>query len=209
LQSLEPRLRKITGIDSGIAERAVAGIQVHQLRGATTADELSTLWKNVPRALLRRSDVVTTYARAAMAFGEHAAAETELLNCLHRRWDEAAVLALGELQTQQPLQTLERAEHWLGTHPQHPTLLLSCARLAIHAELYGKARSYLETMLAIQPRLEGYQLLAELLEQLGERDRALKVCMDGMVHALGGRTRSPRVRINRWLEQRRGEARRI
>jgi HemY protein len=207
LKALEPRLRNVTGT-AQMLERSVASIYLQQVRAASTAAELSNVWKNAPRALSRRGDVVTAYARAAMGFGEHTIAAQELTALLQRHWDEAAVAALGELQTPAPLQTLERAEQWLESHPQNPALLLSCARLAIHAELYGKARSYLETSLALQPQLESYQLLADLLEQLGERDRALGVCMEGLAHALGGRNRLPRVRMNRWLEQRRGEARR-
>ena len=207
LKALEPRLRQIAG-SGPMLERGVASIYLHQLRAASNIAELSTLWKNAPRALLRRGDVVIAYARAAMAFGEHPAAAQELMALLQRNWDESAAAVLGELQTQAPLQILERAEQWLESHPKSPALLLSCARLAIHAELYGKARSYLETSLALQPQLEGYQLLADLLEQLGERDRALSVCMQGLAHALGGRNRLPRVRMNRWLEPRRGEARR-
>jgi HemY protein len=103
---------------------------------------------------------------------------------------------------------LELAEQWLPAHPQSAALQLSCARLSLHAELYGKARSYLEASLALEPRLEAYQLLADLFEQLGERERALKVYMEAVAHALGSKRALPRLRTHRWLEPRRGEARR-
>ena len=204
LAALEPRLRK----GGPAAERAAANIYLQQLRAAKTSSELSSLWKGLPKTLARRSEVVIVYARAALALGEHDAAEAELRNALQHQWDESVVLVLGELQTQVPLQTLERTEQWLETHPQSAALLLSCARLSIHAELFGKARSHLEGSLALQPRLEAYQLLADLLEQLGERDRALKVSMDGLAHALGSKRALPRLRTHRWLEPRRGDARR-
>jgi len=207
LAALEPRLRKLATAGP-MAERAAASIYLQRLRAATTAAELSGLWKSVPKTLARRAELVTVYARAAMALGAHEAAEAELTHALQQLWDESVVAVLGELQTQAPLQTLERVEQWLPAHPQSAALLLGCARLSLRAELYGKARSYLESSLALQPRLETYQLLAALLEQLGERERAMQVCMDGLAHAVGGKHALPRLRTRNWLEPRRGEVRR-
>jgi HemY protein len=207
LAALEPRLRKLIA-GGPAAERAAANVYLQQLRAAKTASELASLWKSLPKVLARRPEVVTVYARAALTLGEHDAAEAELASALQRQWDESVVLVLGEVQSKAPLQTLERAEQWLAAHPQSAALLLSCGRLSVHAELFGKARSHLESSLALQPRLETYQLLADLLEQLGERERALAVCMEAITHALGSKRALPRLRTHRWLEPRRGEARR-
>ena len=117
LETLAPRLRKLAGVDSTLAERVLANIQLQRLRNASTAAELNDTWKSIPRALLRRADIVIAYARAAMGFAEHAAAQTELLTLLQRQWDESAALCFGELQTLAPLQTLERAEQWLSQQP--------------------------------------------------------------------------------------------
>jgi HemY protein len=77
-------------------------------------------------------------------------------------------------------------------------LLLTCARLAIRAELYGKARSYLETSLNSRPRLETYQILASLAEQLGERDRAYDTLNKALVYAVGRKAILPKVRARRF-----------
>lgn len=207
LAQLEPRLRKLSA-PGALAERAAAGIYQQQLRSATTPAELNARWKYVPKALAYRPELVIAYARTAMALGAHDAAQTALFDALREHWDEAVAAVVGELQPAAPLQTLERAEQYLTAHPRSAALLLSCAQLSIHAELYGKARSHLEASLAMQPRLEAFQLLADLLEQLGERERALKVSMEGLAHALGSKRNLPRLRTHRWLETRRGEARR-
>jgi len=77
----------------------------------------------------------------------------------------------------------------------------------MRAELYGKARSYLETSIAIRPRLEAYQLLAALMEQLGERDRAIKALNDALVHALGRKPNLPKIRARRLSNRRHMERR--
>lgn len=210
LQALEPRLRNTRGIDSAVADETVAQIYLDRLKSlALKADHsaLAQAWKAVPKSLARRPQIVIAYARAAMACDDHAAAESALRDLLDEQWDEAAVLAFGELEPAEPLVTLERAERWLSEHRNDAALLLTCARLAMQSELYGKARSFLETSIAIRPRLEAYQLLAALMEQLGERERANKALHDALVHALGRKPKVPTIRARRWLDRRIGDRR--
>lgn len=211
LQALEPRLRATKGIPSALADETVAQIYLDRLKAAGTArdpKQLTSAWQEMPKSLSQRPEVVVAYARAAMACDQQAAAESELREIIERQWDESAVLAYGELDPEEPLQTLERAERWLPEHEHDAALLLTCARLSIRSELYGKARSYLETSIAIRPRLEAYQLLAVMLEQLGERDRAFLALNDALTHAIGRKPDLPKIRARRWLERRQRERRR-
>ena len=211
LRALEPRLRSARDIDKSVADEAVAQIYLDRLKAAGTAnnvDELRAAWKEVPKSLVQRPEIVVAYARAAMACEDDDAAEAELRRLLDKQWDEAAVLAFGDLDPEEPLITLERAEQWLPARSEDAALLLSCARLSLRAELYGKARSYLETSLAIRPRLDAYHLLAVLMEQRGERERALKALNDALIHALGRKPTLPKIRARRWLERRQNERRR-
>ncbi|HEY8539277.1 MAG TPA: heme biosynthesis HemY N-terminal domain-containing protein [Steroidobacteraceae bacterium] len=211
LQALEPRLRSTRGISTSAIDETVAQIYLDRLKAAAAkkdGEELAAAWKAIPKSLTRRPEIVIAYARGAMACGDHASAEAELRVLLEEQWDEAAVLAYGDLETAEPLETLDRAERWLAEHPQDPALLVTCARLAMQSELYGKARSLLETSLALRPRLETYQLLAGLLEQLGERERAYKVLQDALVHAIGRKAKLPPIRARRWQDRRMAERRR-
>jgi HemY protein len=164
--------------------------------------ELLGCWKDVPKALSERPEIITGYARALIACGEVDLAERVLRELLTQTWDESAVLAYGDIESADALVNLEVAEKWLPAHSQDPALLLTCGRLCIRAELYGKARSYLETSLAFRPRLETYQILASLLEQLGERERALKILNEALVHAVGRKANMPRLRLRRWIDRR-------
>lgn len=210
LQELEPRLRSVRGISAGLADETVAHIYLDRLKAAGAAadpDELRAAWREAPKSLTQRPEIVLAYARAAMACGEHDEAEQALRESIDRQWDEAIVLAYGELETDEPFRTLDRAERWLADHSEDPALLLTCAQLAARAELYGKARSFLETSIAIRPRLEAYQLLATLMEQLGERERAMNAMNDALAFALGGKPKLT-VRTRRWLDRRQSDRRR-
>jgi HemY protein len=211
LLELEPRLRSMRGIPPAVADETVAQIYLDRLKAAGAAADLSQLesaWKDLPKSLTRRSDIVVAYARAAMTCDDHESAEAALRESIGRSWDESTVLTYGELEMDEPFQVLERAESWLPAHPEDAALLLTCALLAARAELYGKARSYLETSIAIRPRLEAYQLLADLMEQLGERESAVKALNDALSFAVGRKAKLPKIHTRRWLDRRHRDRRR-
>jgi HemY protein len=211
LQELEPRLRKARGLPEGAIDEIVVQIHLDRLKAAGAARDFAKVgaaWEATPDSVGKRSDVVVAYARAAMACGEHRPAMKALRDLLGREWDEPAVLAFGELEPDDPLEALDTAEKWLRKHPEDAALLLACARLCMRAELYGKARSYLEASALIRPRPETLQTLATLLEQLGERDRAFRAMGEALVVAIGRRPNLPKVRAQRLLDRRQTSDRR-
>ncbi len=211
LLEIEPRLRSTRGIPPAVADETVAQIYLDRLKAAGNAadlEQLGSAWKDMPKSLARRPDIVVSYARAAMACDEHDIAEAALRESIERAWDESTVATYGEIEADDPFKVLERAESWLPDHPEDAALLLTCARLATRAELYGKARTYLETSIAIKPRLEAYQLLASLMEQLGERERAVKALNDALAFAVGRKPKLPKIHTRRWLDRRQGDRRR-
>lgn len=211
LQALEPKLRKTRGIPASVADETVEQVHLDRLKAAGKAgdfQQLSSVWKDLPKSIAQRTEVIATYARGCMACGRQDAAEKELRDAIDRQWDEPLVLLYGELEPDDALGTLERAERWLPDHREDSALLLTCARLSARAELYGKARSYLETSVAIKPRLEAYQLLADFMDQTGDRDRALQALHEALALAAGRKARLPKIRSQRWLERRQQDRRR-
>jgi HemY protein len=211
LAALEPRLAKIRQLPAATRAELLREVHFERLQAAalaTDAKQLDAAWRKVPRSASQDPEIMVAYARGAIACGEHRQAEKTLKTVLNREWNETAVVTFGDLETDEPLATLETAEGWLRAHSEDSTLLLTCARLSIRAELYGKARSYLEASLAIKPRLEAYQLLANLLDQLGEREHAIAALNDALTMAVGRRANLPRVRRRFFVERRRGDERR-
>jgi HemY protein len=210
LQTLVPKMRQIKGPDRVMIDEVETQIVLDRFKAIglnTDSKQLAALWEELPSTLAKRADVIVAYARAAIACRQFHIAEKSLRELLASQWDEAAVLAYGEIEDAEPLDVLDRAESWLPKHPLDANLLLTCARLSIRAELYGKARSYLETSLGTRPRLETYQLLASLAEQLGERERAYKALSDAVVYAVGRKANLPKVRARR-IERRHSNDRR-
>ena len=79
LQALEPRLRSTRGISAALADDTVAQIYLDRLKAAGAKRRLGALraaWKETPKSLAQRPDIVVAYARAAMACDDHDAAES-------------------------------------------------------------------------------------------------------------------------------------
>jgi HemY protein len=162
------------------------------------AAALAAVWGEATRAARRRPGVVVAYARGLARFNEPERAAAALRELLDADWNEAAVLLYGELAGGDPLDRLRVAENWLRARRDDPALLVTCARLCLNAELYGKARSYLEMSQALKPRPETAQLLAQLLEQLGEGERALAMLKDGIALVTGRKPALPPLKQRRF-----------
>jgi len=201
LRQLEPRLRASRDIPATAVDEIVDTLYADMLKVATEKGGLAALnavWSDATRAARRRPGVVVAYARGLARFGEPEQAAEALRVLLESEWSEAAALLFGELPGGDALERLRSAEGWLRSRREDPALLVCCARLCLRAELYGKARSYLETSLALRPRAETAQILAQLLEDLGDGERAAQVLRDGLALATGRRAELPPVRQRRF-----------
>jgi HemY protein len=201
LRNLEPRLRESRGIAAAQVDEIMDTLYVDMLKVAADRGgraSVDAVWDEATRAARRRPPVVVGYARALARHGDAKAALKALEDLLDHEWYEPAVALYGEIDGGDALARLRRAEDWLRTRREDPALLVACARLCVGAELYGKARSYLETSHHIRPRAETAQLLAHLLERLGDRDRALQVLHDGLALATGRRAELPPMKQRRF-----------
>ena len=72
-------------------------------------------------------------------------------------------------------------------------LLLAAGRSCIRNELWGKARSYLESSLAIRPTPEAYHELGQLMLQLGEKEAATSAFAKGLTLSNLGAPDVPRL----------------
>ncbi|MBC7983729.1 MAG: hypothetical protein H7Y02_07750 [Candidatus Obscuribacterales bacterium] len=116
---------------------------------------------------------------------------------LKKQWNDSDLVAFGELAEPDPLALLKQAEKWRANHSKDAVLLIVCATLCMRAELYGKARAYLQASLEVRPHLETYRLLAHLLEHIDERERAYKVLKEALAYAIGRDMPLPKIAVAR------------
>ncbi len=180
LAELLPRLRKNSQLKSGALERWTVRVHREALDKAADADALDHAWKGIPRKLRSDIGLLESYYGGLMRVGLHDRAEKELAAALKSNWRPSLVRLFGLVEATNTTRQLKRAEGWLKNRGEDPDLLLAAARLCLRNELWGKARSYLETVISLRPTPEAYQEYGALLTQLGEADAAADAYRDGL-----------------------------
>ncbi len=185
LAEILPRVKKHAQLKADTL--AVWTVRIHQeeLKSAGDSESLVAAWNNVPKPHKSDMSLLEAYYQGLMRSGLHDKAEKELVAALKSSWRSPLVRLFGLVEGIDSSKQLKRAEAWLANHSDDPDLLLTAARLCLRNELWGKARSYLETVLNLRPSPEVYQEYGALLNQLGEADAAADAYRDGLQMVAG------------------------
>src|SRR5258706_279127 len=145
----------------------LAARAAHQLRDVEPRDR-------------RHPRVAGAAARHATALGKAGLAREILEKSLAAEWNSKLIGLYGELPAQlDPAERgeearvrIERAERWLAERSRDPELLAALGRLCAQAELWGKAKSFLEASLSFEETRSAHLELARLTERLGQSGEA-------------------------------------
>jgi HemY protein len=180
LADILPRLGKKTQLTSETLEKWTIRVHKEALDKAADADVLDETWKGIGRKFKVDLSLLESYYLGLIRIGLHDRAEKELAGELKTDWRGSLVRLFGLVEATDTTRQLKRAEGWLKNHGEDPDLLLAAARLCLRNELWGKARSYLETVISMRPTPEAYNEYGSLLTQMGEADAAADAYRDGL-----------------------------
>jgi HemY protein len=183
LDALLPRLRSAKVLDAEALAQLEVRVAQAKLDSAADAVALEQAWKALHRKLRQHPEMVASYARNGMRLGAPEQVESVIRKALKSSWSQSLVTLYGRLETPDPSGQLATLEKWLNERPEDAELLLACGRLCLRNELWGKARSYLETSLAIRPLPETWRIYGELLVKLGESGAASEAFREGLAAA--------------------------
>lgn len=183
--ALVAQLEKREAIDPNQAEQLRVNAHLENLkRKAQDAQDLKDYWQKMPSEMVSNDKIALAGARAFIAIGEEQTAKEIIERSLERQWDSDLAKLYGKCAAKDPLKQIERAEKWLGAHPRDAGLLLSLGTLCTRQELWGKAQSYLEASLAVEPGYDAHVALAQLLEKMHRPDDACRQYRLGVESAL-------------------------
>lgn len=186
LTELLPLLRKHANVPTGIIDEwSIEAYDSMLLQNRQDRAAMDRLWNELPRELRADPRLAKTRAEALLASGAVDDAENELRRALKDQWSAPLIDLYGELPATDPAAHLKRIEAWLKDRPEDPALLLAAGRASVRHQLWGKARSYLESSLAIRPTAETYRALGLLMSRLGETQAAAKAFERGLAMASG------------------------
>jgi len=161
-------LERAQALDEAAAEELRRHAVLENLaQKATDAGALRAYWQRLGARERQDSRVAAGAARAFARLAAWEDASSIVEQSLDRNWDGALVSLYAECRGE-TLRQIERAERWLRDHPHDPVLLLALGRLCARAQLWGKARSYIEASLSLEETFSAHMELARLLDEHGE-----------------------------------------
>ncbi|HLP97982.1 MAG TPA: heme biosynthesis HemY N-terminal domain-containing protein [Sideroxyarcus sp.] len=168
------QMEKRNAIDKVVAEQMRQQAWLEKLRTqATDIDALRALWKSIPGEFKRRGKIAAVAAEAFGKLGDCRSAYQLLAESLNSQWDSDLVALYGECAGDNNIAQIEQAERWLEKHTDDAGLLLALGKLCMYQQLWGKAQSYLDASLSLQPSAAAYAALGQLAEKTGKQEQAL------------------------------------
>jgi len=148
-------------------------------------DKTESLWQAVPKRLKSSAELILLYTSYLQKQKKDDEAEVLIRNYLSHNWHDELALLYSNLSTSDCTRQLETAETWLHGQSRNAVLLLVLGKLCLGCQLWGKARSYFESSIGIQPMAEAYLKLAVLLEEkMDAPEEAQKMYRLGLMNAV-------------------------
>ena len=153
--------------------------------------DLGRTWAGVPKPLRDDPRMVGDYAGYLHERQLDEDAEKLLRDALKQGWNADLIELYGLLDCPKPGRHLARLEKFLKDYPEDPTLLLTLGRMSMRAQLWGKARAYLEAAITNNGPIDAFRELARLLEHMGEEDAALQLYRRALTSEEGDKNAIP------------------
>ncbi len=197
LAELLPALRKLRSVDPALLDDWTAAAWPHLMADAGLDwAGLDRLWQALPRQLRKDPALVKSRLRALARLGASSDVEVEIRRVLKAAWDPELAALYADLDLADSSRQLSHLEQWLRKRPDDPVLLLAAGRVCVRRELWGKARSYLESSLAIQPDPAAYNALGQLMLEIGESGPATEAFRSGLTLSHGGAPDVPQLKAD-------------
>jgi HemY protein len=178
---LANQLGKRDAIAPALAEEYKVQATIELLaRAASDAGAFERRWRAVEARTQVHPRVAASAARHATELGRAELAREILERALAAEWSAQLVALYAELPQRLPAQErgaealvrIERGESWLLERARDAQLLATLGRLCAQAELWGKARAFLEASVSFDESRAAYLELARLAERLGQPTEA-------------------------------------
>jgi HemY protein len=186
LRSLLPALHKnkvLMEAEVKLLETETYSALIRQKSESRDVTALREVWATVPEHIRASTGIQSLYFAAMIEAGAGEEIEDELRRALGDEWDETLLVLYGCIQLSDREKQLKHAETWLGPHPKDAVLFRVLGKLAIHCKLWNKAKDYLEKSLNVEPSVEAYQLLGDVLHQQNDFAAACHYYRNGLMFA--------------------------
>jgi HemY protein len=172
LQLLD-QLQRRGGMDAPQAEQLRRLSYAESLKRQSFDEQaLEASWQKIPTHLKPDARIAAAAARHFMTLGLPLRARQIIEQALAAQWDSELISLYGECAGPDVIRQIERAEQWLTVNSQDAVLLRTLGKLCAQQGLWGKAQTYLEASISVEPSAIAHLALAELFERLDNGEAA-------------------------------------
>ncbi len=194
LTKLLPQLRRAKNISARtLDEWTINAFEAQLSTPNLDIDSINAYWNKLPRALRKNECLLRAHVNALVAGNNDELAATAIIRTLKTDWDSELVTIYGKLKLANKDGQRRQIEKWLNQRPEDPIILLAAGRSCIRNELWGKARSYIESSLAIAATPDAYHELGQLMLKLDEPSAASTAFAKGLTLSTTGAPDIPRL----------------
>ncbi|GGY08997.1 heme biosynthesis HemY N-terminal domain-containing protein [Paludibacterium paludis] len=185
--ALTEKLLKADAMEPAQARHYRLAAYTQQLAGMVNSNEVRDWLRRIPETERRNAQLVGAVVARLILVEDFDYAATLLSEALADNDQATPELArelfqiAESLASETRLSLLKAAEGWLKGRPRDHMLLLALGRLAYAEQLWGKAQSYLEASVSIQPSLSAHAELVRLFEATGREEKVehhYRLCLD-------------------------------
>jgi len=200
-------IRIVRALDKhrGLAAPASTAYKVLAYRGllrenADDAQAMARVWGAVPSADRAAPDLALEAAVCLNKLGRGEDAARALEHSLRENWSERLLEEYGRCADRNVGAAIARVEEWIRMHGRSATALRCLGRICLRAQLWGKARTYLEESQRMEGNPDTALALAELAEAVGDTERAAQCFRDAAV-GFAARNAVPVRPRSRWFRR--------
>lgn len=190
LRLLTPALRRAGVVDRERAGELAALAAQRELGGAMDIDRLESGWKELPRKLRQRREVVASYAQRAADLGRTARASGLLERHLAAEPDDELLALYAASDEGERAHRISQCEKWLEEHPDHIGLQQTLGLLYLEDRQYERAQDCLERVVRERPNSRAYAALGRVLDRAGRLEAAAQ-CYRNALRLRDGRGAEP------------------
>lgn len=190
LRLLTPALRRAGVVDRDRAAELAALAAQRELESSIDIDRLEASWKELPRNMRRRRELVAAYAHRAADLGRTARASSLLERYLANEPDDELLSLYAISDDGERTHRIRQCEKWLQSHPDHVGLQQALGLLYLDDRQYDRAQDCLERVVRERPNSRAYAALGRVLDRAGKLEAAAQ-CYRNALRMRDGRGAEP------------------
>lgn len=173
LREILPKVEKLEILNSEKAQLLTEQSIQQQINQCESESQLQSVWNSLNKQQKLDFDNIYAYAQIGQKLGMNQQVAKLTEDTLSKNFSDALLLIWSQLDSDAVFK-INTADKWLKKHPNNALLLKILGQLSLQNKRWGKAQSYLQKSLELNPDTETFKLMAQYFDAVGEPDNALE-----------------------------------